>query len=79
MLSGVTRGACPPVHLDKATGNGAQFRRGHTGEKRMHTLDNVTTLTDPVYPLSLDRAHFTSFPNCSQHEPLVTSDVIQLE
>ncbi len=32
MLSGVTRGACPPVYPDKATGNRAQFRPGHSGE-----------------------------------------------
>lgn len=32
MLSGVTRGACPPVYLDKATGTRTQLRRGHAGE-----------------------------------------------
>lgn len=69
MLSDVTRGACPPVHLDKETGNNTQFN--DTPRKHMHTLDSVTAQCIQSatgrnirlrYRLSLVRARFTSFP-----------------
>lgn len=77
MLSGVTR-VCPPLYLDKATGNRTQLRREHTGETHAYTRqsgttalpDHAGTVTVPtalISQIGLENT-FHKLPHWSQHE-----------